>query len=213
MNQQPKYRRFLLKLSGKSKAKGLIPSAFLMTAGLVILSTSTNIHIILLGIVPAVVGNLVTGIQFNAAIKDFIPEGKAGLFQGIRMIFTVLIPMNNSVKCYDNHSAAMFLSGTYKSGIIVTKCDGYGNFDFGDRFPEGKYIILIVSKNTTAAGRFNNEENWKTQITNKYGSYFSDEDLDTLMLFMGFNSLASGTITVEKGRVNTITHDFGYTYI
>ncbi len=84
---------FLLKLSGKNKAKGLIPSAILMTVGLIILSTSTDIHIILVGIVPTVVGNLVMGIQFNAAIKDFIPEGKAGLFQGIRMIFTVLIPM------------------------------------------------------------------------------------------------------------------------
>ncbi len=83
----------LLKISAKNKAKGLIPSAILATAGLVILATSTNIHIILVGIVPAVVGNLVMGIQLNASIKDFIPEGKAGLFQGIRMIFTVLIPM------------------------------------------------------------------------------------------------------------------------
>ena len=83
----------LLKLSAKNKAFGLVPCTVLMTAGLLILSTSTNIHIILIGIVPAVLGNLVMGIQFNAAIKDFIPEGKAGLFQGIRMIFTVLIPM------------------------------------------------------------------------------------------------------------------------
>ncbi len=84
---------FLLKVSGKNKAAGLIPSAFLMTAGLVILSTTTNIHGVLIGVAPALLGNLVMGIQFNAAIKDFIPEGKAGLFQGIRMIFTVLIPM------------------------------------------------------------------------------------------------------------------------
>lgn len=83
----------LLKISGKNKAAGLIPGAILMTAGLVLLSTTTNIHIVLIGIVPTLVGNLVMGIQFNAAIKDFIPEGKAGLFQGIRMIFTVLIPM------------------------------------------------------------------------------------------------------------------------
>ncbi len=83
----------LLKISGKNKAAGLVPSAILMTAGLFLLSTSTNIHIVLIGIVPTLVGNLVMGIQFNAAIKDFIPEGKAGLFQGIRMIFTVLIPM------------------------------------------------------------------------------------------------------------------------
>ena len=83
----------LLKLSAKNKALGLIPCTFCMTIGLLLLSTSTNIYVILIGIVPTVVGNLVMGIQFNAAIKDFIPEGKAGLFQGIRMIFTVLIPM------------------------------------------------------------------------------------------------------------------------
>ena len=125
----------------------------------------------------------------------------------------MLIPKNANTKDYDNNLAAMFLSGTYDSGIIVTKCDGYGNFDFGDRILEGEYICLIVSKNTTAAGRFNNEENWKSQITSTYGKYFSDEDLETLMLFMGYKSLASGTISVEKGRVNTITKDFGYTYI
>ena len=83
----------LLKVSAKNKAAGLIPSAVLMTAGLFLLSTTTNIHIVLIGVVPTLLGNLVMGIQFNAAIKDFIPEGKAGLFQGIRMIFTVLIPM------------------------------------------------------------------------------------------------------------------------
>lgn len=83
----------LLKVSAKNKAAGLIPSAILMTAGLFILSTTTNIHGVLIGVVPTLLGNLVMGIQFNAAIKDFIPEGKAGLFQGIRMIFTVLIPM------------------------------------------------------------------------------------------------------------------------
>ncbi len=83
----------LLKVSAKNKAAGLIPSAILMTAGLVLLSTTTNIHIVLIGVVPTLVGNLVMGIQLNAAIKDFIPDGKAGLFQGIRMIFTVLIPM------------------------------------------------------------------------------------------------------------------------
>ena len=83
----------LLRISGKNKAAGLIPGALLMTAGLVILSTTTDIHGVLLGVAPTLLGNLVMGIQFNAAIKDFIPEGKAGLFQGIRMIFTVLIPM------------------------------------------------------------------------------------------------------------------------
>ena len=46
-----------------------------------------------IGILPAGLGFIIMTIQLNAAIKDFIPVGKAGLFQGIRMIFVVLIPM------------------------------------------------------------------------------------------------------------------------
>ena len=35
----------------------------------------------------------IMAILLGAAVKDFIPPGKAGQFQGIRMIFIVLIPM------------------------------------------------------------------------------------------------------------------------
>ena len=42
---------------------------------------------------PVVIGNAMVNILFSATVKDFIPEGKTGLFQGIRMIFFVLIPM------------------------------------------------------------------------------------------------------------------------
>ncbi|MBQ7740379.1 MAG: MFS transporter [Eubacterium sp.] len=83
----------LLKLGSKNKAYCLIPCAVLMPLGLFILSTSTNITMVLIGIVPAAMGFIIMTIQLNAAIKDFIPIGKAGLFQGIRMIFVVLIPM------------------------------------------------------------------------------------------------------------------------
>lgn len=83
----------LMKLGAKNKAFCLVPCAVLMPLGLFILSTSTSITVILLGILPAVLGFVIMTIQLNAAIKDFIPVGKAGLFQGIRMIFVVLIPM------------------------------------------------------------------------------------------------------------------------
>lgn len=65
----------------------------MLTLGFLLLSTSTSIYIILISIVPVVLGNALVNILFSAAVKDFIPEGKAGLFQGIRMIFVVLIPM------------------------------------------------------------------------------------------------------------------------
>jgi len=83
----------LMKLGAKNKAFCLVPCAILMPVGLFILSTSTNITVILIGILPTVLGYVISTIQLNAAIKDFIPVGKAGLFQGIRMIFVVLIPM------------------------------------------------------------------------------------------------------------------------
>ncbi len=83
----------LMKLSSKNKAYGFVPAVLLMFVGLFILSQTTNIVGVLIGVAPTLTGYLVLSIQLNASIKDFIPSGKAGLFQGIRMIFVVLIPM------------------------------------------------------------------------------------------------------------------------
>ncbi|MBQ3869456.1 MAG: hypothetical protein II777_02825 [Clostridia bacterium] len=125
----------------------------------------------------------------------------------------VLIPKNSNTKNYNNSLAAMFITGTYESGIIVTKCDGYGNFDFGDSVPEGNYIILVVSKCTTGSAYFNNKSGLEAAIADRFGKYFSSKDLETLTIFIGAQNYATGDITVEKARVNTITKDFGYTYI
>ena len=83
----------LLKLAARNKAVCIICAAILSGVGLFIVSTSTEIHVLLIGLAPAVLGNLILTIQFNASIKDFIPKGKAGLFQGVRMIFVVMLPM------------------------------------------------------------------------------------------------------------------------
>lgn len=83
----------LLKLSTKKKGLCLVIGVIVMTLGFLLLSTSTGIYVILVSLLPVVLGNALINILFGAAVKDFIPEGKAGLFQGIRMIFTVLIPM------------------------------------------------------------------------------------------------------------------------
>lgn len=44
-------------------------------------------------IAPALVGYAVLTILLNATVRDYTPEDKVGQFQGIRMIFYVLIPM------------------------------------------------------------------------------------------------------------------------
>lgn len=83
----------LLKTANKSKLKAYIPTIILFTAGLAILSTSTNLIVVLIGIAPTLIGYVVLQIQLSASVRDYIPEDKVGLFQGIRMIFAVLIPM------------------------------------------------------------------------------------------------------------------------
>lgn len=83
----------LMKVAKKNKALAFVPGIICMTAGLLILSTSTNLPIMLIGIAPTVIGYLILAIQLNASIRDFIPMGMAGRFQGIRMIFMVLLPM------------------------------------------------------------------------------------------------------------------------
>ena len=71
----------------------LMGGVVMLTLGFFLLSTSTSIYVIILSLLPVVLGNALVNILFSAAVKDFIPDGKAGLFQGIRMIFVVLIPM------------------------------------------------------------------------------------------------------------------------
>lgn len=83
----------LMKLADKNKAASLIAGVICLVAGLFILSTSTNLLTVIIGVAPTLIGYIVLTVQFGAAIKNFIPVGKAGLFQGIRMIFAVLIPM------------------------------------------------------------------------------------------------------------------------
>ena len=83
----------LMKVASRKKLLAFIPAVVALIAGLLILSTSNSLYVILAGIAPTVIGYLVLTIQFGASIRDFTPPEKTGLFQGIRMIFFVLIPM------------------------------------------------------------------------------------------------------------------------
>ncbi len=84
----------LMKLAAKKKKLlSFILAVTSLIVGLLILSTSNSIYSLLAGIGPTLIGYLVLTIQFGASIRDFTPPEKTGLFQGIRMIFFVLIPM------------------------------------------------------------------------------------------------------------------------
>lgn len=83
----------MLKASDKNRFIAYLCTIAMFIIGLFILSTSTDIIVVLIGIVPTLVGYVVIQIQLTATMRDFIPEDKVGLFQGIRMIFVVLLPM------------------------------------------------------------------------------------------------------------------------
>lgn len=78
----------------KGKAPFLYPSAAFFIIGLVLVYfADKNIVWFALAAVIAIVGYGLLMIMLNAAIRDFTPEDKAGQLQGVRMIFSVLLPM------------------------------------------------------------------------------------------------------------------------
>jgi hypothetical protein len=83
----------LMKVAVKNKPVAFLTSSVLLIAGLFILSTSTHIMTLIVGIAPVLIGYLVLTIQLGASVRDYTPQDNVGLFQGIRMVFTVLIPM------------------------------------------------------------------------------------------------------------------------
>ena len=84
----------LLKIYNKSKAAAFIPSVISLIVGLLVMFfAKTNLYLMLVGAAFTLVGYIVIMIQFGANVRDCIPQDKVGLFQGVRMIFFVLIPM------------------------------------------------------------------------------------------------------------------------
>ncbi len=61
---------------------GLIAASFMHTFGTFIIAA-----------IPLFAGYGLLIIMLNATVRDYTPEDKTGLFQGVRMIFFVLIPM------------------------------------------------------------------------------------------------------------------------
>ena len=77
----------------KGKDKLVFICAALFVVGLVLASFAKSILVFLVCAIPLLMGYAFMGIMLNASIRDFTPEDKVGLFQGVRMIFFVLIPM------------------------------------------------------------------------------------------------------------------------
>jgi len=73
-------------------ARSLFPAMGLLCAGYVLLFASTNVPLVFIGSLLMMSGYLGGAAVFGARIRDCTPHGKAGMFQGLRIVGQVLIP-------------------------------------------------------------------------------------------------------------------------
>ena len=84
---------FVTKSNKFGKEIFVLIAAVLYAGGLIAAYFAHDAVKFVLCALPMLAGYAVIGIALNAVIRDFTPEDKTGLFQGVRMIFYVLIPM------------------------------------------------------------------------------------------------------------------------
>lgn len=77
----------------KGKNALVIPAVIFFVVGLVVVYFMKTLATFAIGAVVFFIGYGLLGIILNSTVRDHTPEDKAGLFQGVRMIFSVLIPM------------------------------------------------------------------------------------------------------------------------
>ena len=103
-------------------------SVILFIVGLLATAFADSLMQFVVCFVPALIGYGMLMIMLNAAVRDFTPEGKVGLFQGVRMIFIVLLPMIIG-PTIGNISIRFFDSVPYVNDYgIVTECPGSSMF-------------------------------------------------------------------------------------
>ncbi len=126
----------LLKLVNKNKSLTMFicVAVFAVTlAGLGFAHNIVNVVIFALPLLPAM---FIFTVHIGASIRDFTPVGKAGMFQGVRMIFVVLLPMilgpalgeraclNSAVQYVDEYGVTQVVpaSSMFLYAAIVTVC-------------------------------------------------------------------------------------------
>lgn len=83
----------LLKSVKKNKKLTLIVCSVIFSVFLGALYFCHNIATLIVFALPLLPAVFLFTVHINASVRDFTPVGKAGMFQGVRMIFAVLLPM------------------------------------------------------------------------------------------------------------------------
>lgn len=107
------------------KNKIIIPALICTIIGGIIMTFMREVVGVIIGGIILMSGYLVCTAVFGAKVRDYTPEGTVGLFQGIRMIFVVLIPMVTGP--YIGQAVSLINAQTYinEYGIEVTRPNEY----------------------------------------------------------------------------------------
>ena len=73
-------------------ARSVLPSLLMLCAGYVVLYLCRDTVLVFVGSLLMMCGYLTGMAVFGAMIRDYTPSGKAGMFQGLRIVGQVLIP-------------------------------------------------------------------------------------------------------------------------
>ena len=107
--------------------KSLIPTLIIYFIGLVLLTLSQDVIIMFIGCMLMLSGYLSASAVFSTKIRNHTPENKVGLFQGLRLVAMVLIPM---------------LIGPWIGSVICGGGASFGVVENEDTFLVSKYIFL-----------------------------------------------------------------------
>ena len=114
------------------RSKLIIPSIGVAFVGGIIMTFVTEQIGVIIGGIVLMAGYLCGTAILSSKTRDYIPEGRDGVFQGVRMVFVVLIPMVTGPYIGQGVS---YINGTY-----------YTDPDFGRVSIEpNKYIFLFTS--------------------------------------------------------------------
>lgn len=126
----------LLKLVNKNKSLTMFICVAVFAVALAGLGFAHNIVNVVIFALPLLPAMFIFTVHIGASIRDFTPVGKAGMFQGVRMIFVVLLPMilgpalgeraclNSAVQYVDEYGVTQVVpaSSMFLYAAIVTVC-------------------------------------------------------------------------------------------
>ncbi len=113
--------------------KAIVPAIAILIVGFLIMSITANTAFVFVGSLLVMSGYLSGMTTFGAVIREYTPQNKSGMFQGLRIVSQVLIPgvigpsigaavLKNAERIYNNDGTTTFLPNRniFIASMIVT---------------------------------------------------------------------------------------------